>query len=65
MNDNNLRYGKTYCCKRTRLLEALQNAGFKFYAVVPERPDSKYLNWLYENSPELELFLAGYFAAKK
>lgn len=65
MKNGNLKYGKVYCCKRTRLLEQLLMAGFRYFAVVPERPDGRYFNWLFENTPELESFIEGYFAAKR
>ena len=60
-----MKYGRVYCCKRLRLLEALQNAGFEFYSVVPERDNPKYLNWLFYMTPQLEAWLRGYFAAKE
>ena len=64
MSNTERHYGEIYRCRRTRLLEELQQAGFKYFKVVPEYP-SGYLNWLFVNSPELEAWLQKRFHSEQ
>lgn len=42
-----------YVCRRIRLFEALTNAGFVPFGTRPDRNNSKYMVWLFLDSPEL------------
>lgn len=60
-----LQHGEVYTCKRLRLLEYLLSEGFEPYTTIPDSQNWKYKNWLFKNSPELEMCLHQYFNAIK
>lgn len=55
------KHGKTYTCKRIRMLNYLRNKGFIPYETIAELENPKYLNWKFHNSPELEKVVYEYF----
>ena len=58
-----LKHGKTYTCKRYRLLEYLViDKGFECIRILPDPMNPKYKWWEFNNSPELEQAVEDYFA---
>lgn len=59
-----LKHGKTYICKRWRLLQYLMNLGFTPTEEMPDPTNFRYKWWRFENTPELEVAIEAYFANK-
>lgn len=57
-----LKHAKVFTCKRYRMLTYLGSKGFVPFMTVSEPDNPKYLNWIFENSPELEDAIDEYFA---
>lgn len=55
------KHGKFYTCKRLRMLEFLLNKGFQPTKTSPDPFNWKYVHWIFENSPELEIAVEEYF----
>jgi hypothetical protein len=61
-----LKHGKYYTVKRSRLLQFLKENGFTTYKVIPDPTSTKGYNWfLFTNTPELEECLEKYFSQFK
>lgn len=52
---------KYYRCYRMRLMSYLTSKGFKFLWTEPDLKNSKYILWIYEDTPELRQVLDVYF----
>ena len=56
---------RTYVCKRVRLCRYLIEHGFKPYKIAPDRNNSKYNVWLFEQTDELMAAIMDYVAKPK
>lgn len=64
-DSNKCKHGKVFVCTRLRMLNYLRKLGFIPFETVAEIDNPKYLNWLFENSPELEIAINNYFNTQK
>lgn len=53
--------GEIYFCTRLRMLEWLNNQGYRPFSTVPDRRNPKLSTWLFHNSPQLETAVNEYF----
>ena len=61
-----MKHGKTFVCRKLRMLTYLVNKGFLDYEVVPDPTSAAGHNWfLFKNSDELEEVITEYFAQFK
>lgn len=58
-----MKYGQHYICKRLRMLSYLRDLGFEPSGTLPDVRDPAYNVWVFDNSPELEQAIDGYFRA--
>lgn len=63
MDNQMMKHGATYTCKRMRMLSYLKEHGFLPYVTVPDIKNPKYSVWLFNSSPELERCIENYFSA--
>lgn len=56
-----MKHGKTYTCKRSKLMNYLVDLGFEPIEVRREFENPKYFNWIFENNDKLEKALDEYF----
>lgn len=60
-----MKYGQHYICKRLRMLSYLRERGFEAIGTMPDIENPNYNVWIFDNSPELEQAIDGYFRALK
>lgn len=56
---------KEFWCKKFRMYEFLSKLGFRPKRIVSDVTNSKYVNWIYERTPELDEVVNWYFEKAK
>ena len=56
-----MKHGKEYICRRWRMLTWLMDKGYKLVRTIPDAKRQDFVNWVFENSEELEKDVETYF----
>ena len=56
-----MKHGKEYICRRWRMLTWLMDKGYKPVRTIPDAKRQDFVNWVFENSEELEKDVETYF----